>query len=372
MSTQATIPDVPHEQAQLLKQYGFDAKAFLALKDDLTAGRFGPERNQIQKTVTPPQGNDIAAWPQTGSEQAEACEKAGQSAITQGRVAVAILNGGMATRFGGRVKGVVEVTDGKSFLALKLQHVAQVAPHAPVFIMNSFATQKDTLAHLKQHDYFGLTPDQVHLVTQSISMRLTPKGDVVRDAAGNVSLYAPGHGDLLQAVAQDTAFKAFMRNKGRYVAVSNVDNLAATLSPRVIGAHMAGGRAITVEVAPRAPKDAGGAPVRVGGKLEVLEGFRFPPDFDMERLPVFNTNTFVFGTEAMVPPYPLTWFRADKKVDGKDVVQFERLVGEITSFVEATYLQVPREGPESRFLPVKAPPDLEGIVPWVKAHLLQP
>jgi UTP--glucose-1-phosphate uridylyltransferase len=369
MSKANSLPELPAAQEKLLAQYGFDAVAWQALRADLKAGKFPLARNRVQGTVTPPEPGDIMPWPKAGSPEAKACAAQGQAAIQRGQVAVAILNGGMATRFGGRVKGVVEVTDGHSFLALKLRHVAQTAPGAPVFIMNSFATEKDTLAHLAEHKYFGLDAKQVHCVNQGIAMRLTPAGEPVRDAHGNVSLYAPGHGDLLQAVAQSPAFKAFAAGSGRYLAVSNVDNLAATLSPRVIGAHIAGGRPVTVEVAPRAPKDAGGAPVRRDGKLEVLEGFRFPEGFDMERLPVFNTNTFVFGTAAMQPVYPLTWFRADKEVGGQPVVQFERLVGEITSFVESNYLQVPRDGDDSRFLPVKAPQDLAGIVPWVRQNL---
>jgi UTP--glucose-1-phosphate uridylyltransferase len=42
-----------------------------------------------------------------------------------------------------------------------------------------------------------------------------------------------------------------------------------------------------------------------------------------------------------------------KKVDGAPVIQFERLVNEVTSFMPSRYLLVPRSGADSRFLPVK-------------------
>jgi hypothetical protein len=102
--------------------------------------------------------------------------------------------------------------------------------------------------------------------------------------------------------------------------------------------------------------------------VEVLEGFRFPKDFDIARIPVFNTNTMIVDVTAVRADYPLTWFRADKIVDGRPAVQFERLMGEITSFCDATYLTVPRDGPEGRFMPIKTPADLEALRPELRAR----
>ena len=50
--------------------------------------------------------------------------------------------------------------------------------------------------------------------------------------------------------------------------------------------------------------------------------------------------------------------KVEKKVDGATAVQFERLVGELTAFLPTTFLEVPREGAESRFLPAKDPEEL--------------
>lgn len=355
----------------MLSRYGFDAEAFVYLQQELAAGRFAASRNACHATIAPPLPQDLTPWPEHGQGTANAqVRRLGHEAIARGEVAVAILNGGMATRFGGVVKGVVEVTQGQSFLALKLRDVSRQPGRVPVFLLNSFATEGDTAAHLRAHATLGLDPAQVVHLTQTISLRLRPNGELYFDAQGEPSYCAPGHGDLLAAVANAPAFADFVHGGGKYLVISNVDNLAATISPAVIGSHIRGGRAMTVEVAPKAPQDSGGAPVRVDGKLQVLEGFRFPASFDQSALPVFNTNTFVLDCSVVRNDYPLTWFRADKKVGEAPVVQFERLVGELTAFVAATYLEVPRAGPECRFLPVKAPQDLEAIVPWVKAALL--
>ena len=55
--------------------------------------------------------------PEPGSDAlARRPATAGLEALAAGRVAQVVLAGGMATRFGGVVKGVVEALDGRSFL----------------------------------------------------------------------------------------------------------------------------------------------------------------------------------------------------------------------------------------------------------------
>jgi UTP--glucose-1-phosphate uridylyltransferase len=103
----------------------------------------------------------------------------------------------------------------------------------------------------------------------------------------------------------------------------------------------------------------GGAPVRVNGRLQLLEGPRFPESFDQELTPVFNTNTAVVDIDALAVDYDLTWLYVRKAVEGRDAVQLERLYHEVSAFVPTQYLEVPRRGPRGRFSPIKTPADLE-------------
>ena len=48
-----------------------------------------------------------------------------------------------------------------------------------------------------------------------------------------------------------------------------------------------------------------------------------------------------------------------KEVEGRRAVQLERVYHEVSAFVPAQYLEVPRRGPRGRFLPIKTPADLE-------------
>ena len=48
-----------------------------------------------------------------------------------------------------------------------------------------------------------------------------------------------------------------------------------------------------------------------------------------------------------------------KAVEERIAVQLERLYHEVSAFVPAQYLEVPRRGPRGRFSPIKTPADLE-------------
>jgi UTP--glucose-1-phosphate uridylyltransferase len=141
--------------------------------------------------------------------------------------------------------------------------------------------------------------------------------------------------------------------------MSNVDNLGATLEPAIIGAHIAAGKEVTAELVRKEKGDKGGAPARVDGVPQIVEAFRFPPGFDQDEIPLFNTNTFVFNADAIDRDFDLTFFRVEKKVGNAKVIQFERLVGQLTAFLSTYFLEVPRSGPNGRFQPVKDPEELE-------------
>jgi UTP--glucose-1-phosphate uridylyltransferase len=272
---------------------------------------------------------------------------------------VVVLAGGMATRWGGGVKGVVEALPGRSFLSLKLDDVRKMSQRLsariPIYLVVSFSTQAAIEAAVADGGR-PLTP--IELVPQFVSMRVFRDGSLVREPDGSASLYATGHGDLPAAMRRAGALARFRTGGGRTLFISNVDNLAATLDPAVIGAHLTYQRPMSVEVVRAEPGDRGGAPARVDGRLQLVEGFRFPPSFPMASLPAFNTNTLVLDAANLDADFNLSWFSVSKQVGGREVVQFERLVGELSAFMPTTFLVVPRHPPFGRFQPAKDPDEL--------------
>ncbi len=351
------LDQVDRATRAVLERYGFDPDRFEELRRKVADGELSPASNVVTGTVAPPADDDLTPLPDPGSAAWDEALAAGVDALRAGRVAQVVLAGGMATRFGGVVKGVVEALDGRSFLEWKLGETARLAEQLgvdiPVALMTSFATDEAARAHVSER---GL-PEPIWF-SQFVSLRLTPGGELFREDDGSPSLYGPGHGDLLDAL-RTSGTLAELRERGvSVVCVSNVDNLGARIDPVVIGAHLLGGRRVTAEVAEK-DGDMGGAPARVDGRVVLLEGFRFPGHFDQGTIPVFNTNTATIDLGVLERPFELTWLYVEKDVGGRAAVQLERLYHEISAFVPTQYLVVSRAGPRGRFFPIKTPEDLE-------------
>jgi len=349
--------DVDTGTQALLDRYGFDANLFESLRAKVASGELSPESNIVRGELEPPTAQDVLRLP--GSEDAgfDAVRASGIEALERGEVGQIVLAGGMATRFGGVVKAVLAAVDGKSFLEAKLVQTRalerELGCTVPVALMTSFATDEAVRAHVVERELGD--PLVFH---QFVSLRLEPDGELFLDDEGRPSPYAPGHGDLFQALRRSGTLDELRARGVRLVTVSNVDNLGARVDPVVVGAHLLGGTPLTCEVA-RKEGDMGGAPVRVNGRLQLVEGPRFPESFDQELAPVFNTNTAVVDIDALDVDYDLTWLYVRKSVEERDAVQLERLYHEISAFVPTQYLEVPRRGPRGRFSPIKTPADLE-------------
>ena len=372
METKQQLYDqLDDETIERLESHDFDAERFLKLRADFLAGRLGEESNRIEGEIEAPGPDDLDVLPGREAVDGRRLIEIGEQAIRNGEVGICVLNGGMATRFGGVVKGCVEVFDGRSFLELKLRDAGRWAGMVPTMVMNSFNTGVKTREHFEEHKYFGFDPEDVRLFTQNVSIRLTPDGELMRDDEGRVSMYPPGHGDLAEALNRGP-LQEFIDGGGEYLMMSNVDNLLATVDPLVVGSHVQASRSgaeMTVEAVNSEPGDAGGKPARVDGNLRIVESFQFPEGFPWDAIPVHNTNNLIFDAEALQRDFSLNWYVVEKDVDGRTAIQFERLAGELSAELDTHVLSVPRDGEWSRFLPVKRKSDLEDNREYIRKVL---
>jgi UTP--glucose-1-phosphate uridylyltransferase len=303
--------------------------------------------------------------------------------MRDGRAAVLILNGGMATRFGGVPKGVVPVVEGQpeSFLWIKLAQIAKLIRDLdatiPVVVMHSFATQAASRQHLAEIDWAGIPKQMRFEFSQSIMPRVTPRGVPVAELPGAEALpdtvvyAAPGHGDTLLRLRTSGVLHELRQAGVEHLLVSNVDNLGAELDPILLGGHIEAvdaGAHMSVEVV-RRDGDKGGCVAVIAGRPVIVEGFRMPVDCDFDRYPQFNTNTLWFWLSAIDRDFDLDWFPVEREIDGADgkpmkVVQFEQLIGQATEHLEAHYFEVDRE---RRFLPIKTQDDLIAAAPRMRA-----
>ena len=320
----------------------------------------GPGVNRVRGTVLAPRPEDLDDLPARHGEEGARLEQMGLDALGRGEVAMVVLAGGMATRMGGVVKGLVEAVPGTTFLEARLAEQAywqaRTGAGLPMWLMTSHATDEAIRSALGDR----IDGRDVATFVQGTSLRVTPQGRLFLEPDGTPSVHATGHGDLPDALRASGLLDPFIDGGGRYLWIMNLDNLGATVDPLVLGWHIDHGAPLTVEVVDKAEGDRGGIPVRLDGRPVVLESFRLPDGFDEHAVRVFNTNTFLADAGALRDlSMRWSWFRVEKTVDGRPAIQFERLVGELTSGLRSRFLRVPRDGDESRFLPAKDWPELE-------------
>jgi len=318
------------------------------------------------KDIAPPLREAFSYPPAAGTGEWEIAAAAGREAIAMGSVGVLILNGGMATRFSGVVKGVDVEVLGKSFLYWKLKQARAQGPAVPVFIMNSPFTDEVTRRHI---DETGLGDPSVRLFVQSVYPRERSDGSPFVDLEGKPSMAGRGHGDMLESFVKAGMLTGFERLRCRTLMVSNVDNLGAMLDPVMVGMHLVRKKPVTVEVARRKPSHKGGIIASVRGRVQVFEGFRWPDGFDLDGYDFFNTNTFYLDKQVLVSPPDLALHAVVKEVGGQRVIQREKILGEVTEFLDAAFLVVPDEGDGSRFIPVKTPQELEASLGVIQGVL---
>jgi UTP--glucose-1-phosphate uridylyltransferase len=354
----AELDALDADTAAALRHWGFDRDRLLGWAERLLPG--DGASNRVRGEVTPPLPEDIEALPERTSDEGRRLEQLGLEAIRRGELAVVVLAGGMATRMGGVVKALVEIRPGLTFLDARLAERAHWSAVAdaplPLVLMTSYATDDPI------RETLGGTLDgrRVDAFSQGVSLRLTPDGHLFRTADDLPSLHATGHGDLPDSIRGAGTLGRLIDEGVRVVWIANLDNLGAAIDPLVLGKHLDGGAPLTVEVVEKVPGDRGGSPFRVDGRPVILESFRVPEDVDEDAVGVFNTNTFLVDAAQLRDlAMDWTWFRVEKSVEGRPAIQFERLIGELTSALRSSFLLVPRSGPDSRFIPAKDHAELD-------------
>ncbi len=303
-----------------------------------------------------------------------------------GRAVIIKLNGGLGTSMGlTGPKSLLVVKEWLTFLDIIARQAIGIG--APLVLMNSFATDAQSLAVLRhypqlQRDHLPLSfcqHKQPKVNTTDLSPAAWPDDP-------ELEWCPPGHGDLYTALVTSGMLDRLLAAGYEYAFVSNADNLGAVLDPGILGYMVDKRLPFLMEVADRTEADRKGGHLarRPDGGLLLREIAQCPAgdmdDFqNIGRHRYFNTNnlwlhlpTLRDTLEDKGHELDLPMIRNRKTVDPRDpdstpVFQLETAMGSaIAVFHGAEAIRVPR----ARFAPVKKTDDLLAV--RSDAYLLTP
>ena len=292
----------------------------------------------------------------------EICLETGNKKLNSGKVAYCIMAGGAGTRIG-EPKALLRLPNiGLSLLTIKL---FQAIGSGPIWIVVSPSIKQQVIDHVSSQ--IGIDHERVKYIEQFESYRLHPNNDIVF-VDGKPELYPCGHGDLFPALTKSKILYDFIASGGEFVSVVNVDNVLAGLDPVLIGWHALSQSNVTCEVVRKEPGDSGGLVCDDRGQIQIIETYRMRGVYSYDEFEWLNTNSIIFNANLNIEPLGNAWNRVQKNINGRLVIQHERLLQELTEAYDTTFVAVNRE---DRFFPIKNIDDLNLAAQKLNANKLK-
>jgi len=316
--------------------------------------------------IAPISKSYVPNLPEEGSGEYMGLKKLGKQFLSL--CAVVKLNGGRSTTLGGQTpKCMVEAKNGMSFLDIVMHQVMaandQNGVEMPLVLMNSFFTDHVT------EKIVGQTPLIIMNFIQNEYPRIREDSYMPLDTGGEMDWCPAGHGDFYTSFYGSGLVESLLELGLRYVFVSNIDNLAAEISPVFLGAMITYHKDFLMEVTAKTEADVkGGVPVFYKNRLSLLEIAQVPEKHlaefqDIERFSYLNTNNLWIDLASLKNVMDerrmqLPVIQNNKIINDIDIIQIETAMGAALScFDRPGLLNVPRH----RFAQVKKVSDLERL-----------
>ena len=373
-------------KARLIQQAReIDLTELAQLNRTLVAGTSGDAFDYSTLTpapfeLLPNHGGDAQKW--------QSAREIGEAALRAGRVAAFTVAGGQGTRLGyDGPKGTFPVTPVRNHtlfqvFAEKLRAAgARYGKPLHWFVMTSEQNHLETEAFFRQHQFFGLSEDHVHLFQQGRMPAVDHEGKILLSAPDEIALSANGHGGSLRALDRSGALDIMERAGIEVISYFQVDNpLVHVIDAAFIGFHVQARSEMSSRALPKAyAGEKIGHFCLDGARLTVVEYSDLPTSMQEERDQSGNLR-FVAGSIAIhlldrefvrrmaAGEGQLPFHRADKKIatidengnpikpDKPNGIKFELFVFDALPFARnPVVIETSRE---SEFSPVK---NAEGI-----------
>ncbi len=245
-------------QAQLLAQAAeIDLAEIARLKRDLIDSSEGAavDLTDLQPAPyesLPDHGGDADRW--------QEARELGEAALRAGRVALFTVAGGQGTRLGyDGPKGTFPITPVRQatlfqVFAEKVQAAGnRYGATIPWLIMTSHQNHDATVSFFAEHDFFGLTVDQVRFFRQGRMPAVDPDGKIMLASKDAIAMSPDGHGGSLRALDRSGSLDQLEREGVDIISYIQVDNpLVRCIDPAFIGWHLLAGSEMSSKMVPKA------------------------------------------------------------------------------------------------------------------------
>ncbi|MBX3461229.1 MAG: UDPGP type 1 family protein [Planctomycetes bacterium] len=231
-------------------------------------------------------------FPYALADAARAVAPIGDKALRDGHVAVLLVAGGQGTRLGfDGPKGCYPVLplSGMTLFEVFARKIRRVGTEhgrtPPLYVMVGGHNESATINFWQDHEFFGLSPDDVKFFAQGEMPALDENGKLVMAAKDALFTGPDGHGGVLNAL-HAKGMLADMRARGvRYVSYIQVDNAQTPVADAAfLGLHIAEGAEVSLKVVRKEdPDEKVGIYCLDDGVPGIVEYSEFSPEQSRER-----------------------------------------------------------------------------------------
>lgn len=212
----------------------------------------------------------------------------GLALIAENKVGVVLMAGGQGTRLGSSdPKGCFDIglPSHKSLFQMQGERIAKVqqlaqkqsgkdtTPTVPWYVMTSGPTRAPTEKFFKEHNYFGLSQENVLVFEQGVLPCISNEGKILMESKGKVAVAPDGNGGIYNAMITSEV-RSDMRKRGiEHIHAYCVDNcLVKVADPIFLGFAASKDVDIATKVVrKRAANESVGLIVQKDGKPDVVE-----------------------------------------------------------------------------------------------------
>jgi len=310
-----------------------------------------------------------ASVTKTSEEELSRFRTTALQCVAEGSVGVLLLAGGQGTRLGVPYpKGMYKIglPSDKTLYQVQVERVLRLeqmakdlsgnksSPRIMMYVMTSEHTMEPTVEFFKEHNYFGMNPQNLRFFEQRMIPCFQDDGKIILQTKSKVARAPDGNGGLYWALKNEGTLEHMRANGVKYLHVYCVDNILAKVADPVFMGYCIGkGAEAGNKVCQKAfPTEPVGVVCKVDGKYQVVEyseiseataSLTKPEDGQL----VYNAGNICnhfFTTDFLVKlcthhDHQLTYHVAKKKipaVSGEKVsgVKLEKFVFDVFQFAE--------------------------------------